>query len=77
MPEASVYEHGNPAIFEHKIRPYLAAVPFRSTVTSQLDREMASPAGNALGAQQLREGQLRRLISPAANPRHDFRALGL
>jgi hypothetical protein len=51
MPEASVYEHGNTAIFEHKIRPYLAAFPFRSTGTRQLDCEMASPAGNSLGAQ--------------------------
>jgi len=51
VPEASVYENGNTAIFEHKVWPYLAALPFRSTVTWQLDCEMASPAGNALGAQ--------------------------
>ena len=72
MPEASIDEHSNPAIFEHKVGLYLAALPFGTTVTLQLDCEMASPAGNALGAQQLRECQFRRLISPAANPRHDF-----
>ncbi len=72
MPEASVDEHDNPAMFEHKVGPYLATLPFSSRFTLQLDCKVASPAGEALGAKQLRECQLRRPISPAANPRHDF-----